>query len=267
MSIIKLYRRAEALEKKMTFNDDAKNYEAYRPGYPHELFLDIIDYSKNPIDNALEIGAGTGQATQYFANTKINITAIDIGENMVNDLSDKFKDRSNVNCICSSFEDYKDGGKKFDLVYSATAFHWIDAEYGLTKIKSFLNENGVIALFWNHPFVGRSNDKVHCEIRKVYDKYRPTDKSPKEFSAEDTEKYVNLLNEFGFKDVKAKLYHRERQFNADEYIGLLNTYSDHRLLPPDIKAEFEDDIYKAIKNNGNEIIVYDTIDLYLGRKS
>lgn len=251
----------------MTFNDDAKNYEAYRPGYPRELFQDIIDYSKNPIENALEIGAGTGQATQYFTDTKINITAIDIGENMVNDLSDKFKNKLNVNCICSSFEDYKYDSKRFDLVYSATAFHWIDAAYGLTKIKSILNENGVIALFWNHPFVGRSNDKVHCEIRKVYDQYRPNDKTPKEFSAEDTEKYASLLNEFDFKDVEVKLFHRERRFHADEYIGLLNTYSDHRLLPPDIKAVFENEIYKAIMNNGNEIIVYDTIDLYLGRKS
>lgn len=255
------------MEKKMTFNDDVKNYEKYRPDYPCELFNDIIAYSKNPIENAFEIGAGTGQATQYFADTKINITAIDIGENMVNDLSDKFKDRLNVNCICSSFEDYKDGGEKFDLVYSATAFHWIDAAYGLTKIKSILNENGVIALFWNHPFVGRINNKVHCEIRKVYNKYRPNDKAPKEFSAEDTEKYASLLSEFDFNDVEVKLYYRERRFHADEYIGLLNTYSDHRLLPPDIKAEFEDEIYKVIMHNGDEIIVYDTIDLYLGRNA
>lgn len=251
----------------MTFNDDVKNYDRYRPDYPYKLFQDIIDYSINPIESVLEIGAGTGQATSPFADLETNITAIDIGENMVNYLSEKFNNYSNINFICSSFENFNCDSKNFDLVYSATAFHWLDENYALPKIKSILNENGVIALFWNHPFVGRSNDKLHCEIRKVYNKYRPNDRAPREFSDEDTEKYASLLSKFDFKNVKAKLYRRERHFNADEYIGLLNTYSDHRLLPSDIKAEFENEIYQAIIDNGDEIIIYDTIDLYLGRKS
>lgn len=230
----------------MTFNDDVKNYDRYRPDYPSELFNDIIDYSSNKIEIALEIGAGTGQATNHFADLGINVTAVDIGENMVNYLSEKFKNYPNINCICSSFEDYKFNNNNFDLVYSATAFHWLDEKYALPKIKTILKDNGTIALFWNHPFVGRTDNIVHNEIRKVYDKYRPDDKTPKEFSSKDTEKYVNLLNEFDFKNVKAKLYHRERNFNADKYIGLLNTYSDHRLLPPDIKTAFENEIYQTI---------------------
>lgn len=254
------------MEKKMTFNDDVKTYEKYRSDYPSELFNDTINYSKDTIKNALEIGAGTGQATKHFANLGIDITAIDIGKNMVDYLSYKFKSCHNVKCICSSFEDYEND-IKFDLVFCATAFHWIDAEYGLSKINRILNDNGIIALFWNHPFVGRSDNLVHNEIRKVYDKYRPKDKTPKEFSIEDTDKYRNLLKEFGFTDVAVKLYHRERRFTADEYVCLLNTYSDHKLLPCDIKYKFEREIYSAIKHNGNEIIIYDTIDLYLGRKN
>ena len=250
----------------MTFNDDAKNYDQYRPDYPAELFNDIVCYSKNSIVNVLEIGAGTGQATQWFADQGMHTIAIDIGKNMVACLSDKFKNYSNIKSICTSFEDYEINDSKFDLVCSATAFHWLDYDYALPKIKSALNTNGIIALFWNHPFVGKSDDIVHSEIRKVYDKYRPNDKTPNEFSYEDTGKHKNLLNHFGFEDVMVKLYHRDRHFTADEYICLLNTYSDHRMLPIKIKEAFENEIYNAIKSNGNEIIVYDTIDLYVGRK-
>ncbi len=250
----------------MTFNDDVKNYDKYRPDYPDELFNDIIKYSNESLTNGFEIGAGTGQATSYFANSGINITAIDIGKNMVDYLSDKFNSYPNVNCICTSFEDYKNDYNKFDLVYSATAFHWLDEKYSLSKIKNILKDNGIIALFWNHPFVGRKDDIVHNEIRKVYDKYRPNDKTPKEFSTEDTDKYKNLLKKFDFTDIEVKLYYRERRFTADEYVFLLNTYSDHRILPFDIKDKFESEIYSAINHNRNEIIIYDTIDLYLGRK-
>ncbi len=101
---------------------------------------------------------------------------------------------------------------------------------------------------------------------KNYDKYRPNDKTPKEFSTEDTDKYKNLLKKFDFTDIEVKLYYRERRFTADEYVFLLNTYSDHRILPFDIKDKFESEIYSAINHNRNEIIIYDTIDLYLGRK-
>ena len=255
------------MEKKMTFNDDAENYDKYRPGYPDELFDDIMHYFGNSVYKAMEIGAGSGQATQWFAGQGIYTIAMDIGKNMVNFLSVKFQNYSNIKCVCSSFEDYKTDGERFDLVYSATAFHWLDCGQALPKIKSILNSNGIIALFWNHPFVGRKNDTVHNAIRKIYDKYRPDDKTPQEFSDRDTDKYKSLLSDSGFKDVKAKLYCRERTLTADEYICLLNTYSDHRILPVEIKTDFENEIYNAIKNNGNEIRVYDTIDLYLGRKS
>lgn len=254
------------MERKMTFDGVVENYDRYRPSYPSEMLKDITDFSKNSLNNILEIGAGTGQATRLFLNTKANITAVDIGENMARFLLKKFGDFPNIKCVCSSFEEYESGGTEFDLIYSATAFHWLDEKTALPKIKNMLKDNGVIALFWNHPFVGRVENAVHSEIRKVYAKYRPDDKPPKEFSESDTEKYVRLLNEFGFKDVTVKLYYRERRFTAEEYVCLLNTYSDHRLLSTDIKAEFESEIYNAIKNNGNEITVYDTIDLYLARK-
>lgn len=255
------------MDKKMTFNDDVKNYDKYRPNYPDELFNDIIRHLNNSLTNALEIGAGTGQATNYFANLGVDITAIDIGENMVDYLSNKFNNYPNVNCICTSFEDYKCGCNKYDLVYSATAFHWLDEKTALSKVKNILKDNGIIALFWNHPFVGRKDNIVHNEIRKVYDKYRPNDETPKEFSVEDTNKYKNLLKEFAFTNIAVKLYYRERRFTANEYVHLLNTYSDHRMLPFDIKDKFESELYSAIKHNGNEIIIYDTIDLYLGRKN
>lgn len=253
------------MEKKMTFNDDVCNYDRYRPNYPNELFDDIIKYSAEPLKNIFEIGAGTGQATKFFVNLEADITAIDIGENMVDYLCEKFKRYSKIKCICTSFEQYERSGKKFDLVYCATAFHWLDEKTALTKIKGILKDEGIVALFWNHPFVGRRDNVVHEKIRKIYAKYRSSDKTPKEFCKKDTEKYARLLSENGFKDVTVKIYYSQRKFTAKEYVGLLNTYSDHRLLPPDIKADFEKEIYNAIRNNGNEITIYDTADLYLGR--
>lgn len=256
------------MELRRSFNEDEVNYDKYRPEYPNELFEDIISYSKiKSGSNLIEIGIGTGQATLPFIQLGCNIDGIELGDKLSSFVEKKYIGYSNFKVINADFMLYPIKENFYDLIYCATAFHWLDEKYALSKIKNILKDNGTIVLFWNHPFVGRKDDIVHNEIRKVYDKYRPNDKTPKEFSIEDTDKYRNLFKEFGFTDVAVKLYYRERRFTADEYVCLLNTYSDHRMLPCDIKDKFESEIYSAINLNGNEIIIYDTIDLYLGRKN
>ena len=44
-------------------------------------------------------------------------------------------------------------------------------------------------------------------------------------------RYGDRLIQAGFASVQTRLYHRERTLNIEEYLGLLNTYSDHRALP------------------------------------
>ncbi len=73
------------------------------------------------------------------------------------------------------------------------------------------------------------------------------------------------LRAWGFRDVEAKLYRRVRTLMTEEYIGLLNTYSDHRVLESELKQRFEEEMRKAINEVGGYIRIYDTIVLYLAR--
>lgn len=262
----KITERVYTMDNKMIFNEDVEIYEKYRPSYIPQLYHDIAKYSNmNDKYHVLEIGAGTGQATEWFVSQNVHLTAIDIGNNMTQHLQKKFYNIPNVIIKNCSFENYKAENNSIDLIYSATAFHWLDEDFAMKKIKELLKSNGTIALFWNHPFVNRKNDKLHVELRKIYNKYRPNDKSPKEFDKKATKKYLDLLNKHGFNNVVSKLYYRERRLTAKDYIGLLNTYSDHKLLPDSIKESFENEIYELIYKNGNLITIYDTIDLYLGK--
>ena len=87
----------------------------------------------------------------------------------------------------------------------------------------------------------------------------------REFDESDCQKRINELERFGFKDVTSKLYHCKRNLTSNEYISLLNTYSDHRALPIKVKNNFEIDMKNAIDEVGGKINIYDTIDLYLAR--
>ena len=58
-------------------------YDEVRPGYPEELFDDVVSLSGIPAGGRiLEIGCGTGQATVPFARRGYRILCVELGENL-----------------------------------------------------------------------------------------------------------------------------------------------------------------------------------------
>lgn len=255
------------MDLRLKFNEDEANYDKWRPSYVPELFEEIIQFSGiNEMKHAIEIGIGTGQATLPFLETKCKITAIEIGEKLAEYSKRKFTSFSNFEVVNTDFESFYGDSNTFDLIYSATAFHWIPEEVGYTKAFELLRSGGVLALFWNHPFVNRADDLVHSEIREIYNQYRPTDKQPVEFGRNDCKKIEETIRHYGFTNICSKLFFQTRTFTAEGYIALLNTYSDHRVLPEGLKNGLENEIEAAINSLGGRIHVYDTMDLYLAQK-
>lgn len=100
----------------------------------------------------MEIGAGTGKATIQFANRGYRIHAIEIGKDMAEILKRKCSKFSNVTMDVASFEEWNCTlEQKFDMIYSAQAFHWISKDIKYQKCYELLKENGYLVLFWYHP--------------------------------------------------------------------------------------------------------------------
>ncbi len=122
------------MENKNVFREIIADYEIARPGYPVELFNDIVDYSMIKNDaKILEIGSGPGQATEYFVKNRYNITGLEIAEKQVQYLLEKYSEYHNFNSICSSFEEYNCLKETYNLIFSATAFHWISQKLDTLK--------------------------------------------------------------------------------------------------------------------------------------
>jgi SAM-dependent methyltransferase len=255
----------KGMERRKTFDLDPANYDRCRPGYASELYREIFRYSGlNESMRALEIGVGTGLATPPILDTLCHVTAVEAGLNLAEYVQKKFSVRPNFTVVCSDFESFEPG-EQYDLVYSATAFHWIGEETGYPKVKRLLKPGGTAALFWNRPFVGRSDDALHRQIQKIYRKYRPSGKEPIEFSERDGQKIVDALERYDFHDVEFRLFHRTRTLSAPEYLGLIETYSDHRTMPEDALRALKAEIGAAISAYGGAIHIHDTMDLYLVR--
>lgn len=250
-----------------TFNTEAERYEKMRPGYVPELYKDIFNFI--PIDNTsnvVEIGIGGGQATLPILQTGCRLTAVEYGDNLAEICRNKFREYPDFSVVTGKFEDFDYGDNAYDLIYSASAFHWIPEEIGYSKVFAMLKSGGVFARFANHPYKDKGREELHEALQEVYSVYMPGSRSDDEYSEDDARKRAEIALKYGFVDICYKLYYRTRTFTSKEYTSLLGTYSDHIAIEENIRNKFFSEIEKVIDDFGGLITIYDTIDLQLARK-
>ena len=105
------------MEKKLSFNENADNYDRLRPRYCSELFADIAAYAGlKKGAAALEVGPGTGQATQPFLDLGCRVTAVEPGGHMAAVLARKYQEYPDFSVQNCFFEDFSAPPGSFDLI-------------------------------------------------------------------------------------------------------------------------------------------------------
>lgn len=257
-----------------TFDTVAEEYDKWRPEYIDELYKDIFSYCNLCTESkALEIGIGTGQATRPFLDTGCNLTAVEPGKNLVEIVRKKFENYSSFSIVNSSFQSYEGKHQSFDLVYSASAFHWIEEKFGYEKVYSLLKTGVVFARFSSHPFYNiEGQERLYEQMQQSYFKHMPnpegrtTPKPVIPYTVEDAVFRSKIAEKYGFTDIQTKVYYRDLVYNSDDYIKRLAIESDKIALDADKRARLLCEIKMAVDNHGGTIIVRDMIELNLGRK-
>jgi ubiquinone/menaquinone biosynthesis C-methylase UbiE len=259
------------MDLRLTFNEVTKDYDRLRPQYSDGLSADLIAYSGlDSMKKALEIGIGAGQATLPFLNTGCELTAVELGDKLAQHSREKFESYKRFSVINRDFESALFDDDSFDLIYSASAFHWIKPETGFPKVCRLLKSGGVFAWFSIQPAPAERH--IHDEIEKVYEKYRryfsggkpEFDRLPEAHKKQSNR--VNAFRQYGFTDIADKLYHGTRTLNAGDYAALCGTYSDHRAIPEADRIPFLQEIEDAVNRCGGEFTFADTFLLCMGRK-
>ena len=255
-----------------TFDTVADTYAKLRPGYVDALYQDIFAYC--PLDassRAVEVGIGGGQATEPILRRGCAVTAVEPGESFCTLCREKFGAYPKFSVINGKFEDVALPAESADLVYSASAFHWVPEEIGYRKVFDVLKPGGVFARFANHPWRDKGNPALAAALDAVYAKYyhtyyRTVPKLEDEYTEAQALRRAGIALKYGFTDIQYRLYRRTRVFTAAEYVQLLGTYSDHISLPDEVRLPFFRAVEEAINSHGGSITIYDTIDLQLARK-
>jgi SAM-dependent methyltransferase len=231
-------------DRRLTFNRAALDYDAVRPTYPEELIEDLCRISALPENGKiLEIGCGTGQATLPFVKRGFSMLCLDIGPDLLALAAGKCQPFPRVRFLCQAFEDWQPGEERFDLLLSATAFHWIPPAIGYPKAAAVLKDSGYIALLWNYhpkPYTG-----FFIAVQEIYRQWVPEWSDPSlSLSVEDDLRLTETeINQTGlFEPVQVRTYAWAKDYPTADYLRLLNTYSDHHALEENQKMGLFRDI-------------------------
>lgn len=134
------------------FGGNTTNYLKYRPPYPNQIFNVLwAEWNHEPGTHTLEIGAGPGLATTRVVELGANPLLVIVPDIRFNPILHAIEGdcTSAMLIINQPFEDVELQPASFDMIFSATAFHWIDRKRGLERVAEHLREDGVWAMWWN----------------------------------------------------------------------------------------------------------------------
>jgi SAM-dependent methyltransferase len=212
-----------------TFEAAAAIYDRARPAYPEELFDDLVRLARlRPTSRLLEVGCGTGKATLPLARRGFAIVCLELGAELARRARANLRGYP-VEVRTAAFESWDARGDRFDLVYAATSWHWIEPEVRYRKAHHVLAPDGSLA-FWSagHAFPD-GFDPFFAEIQEVYDAIgegHPDEWPPPPPDAVP-DKSAEILASGLFEHVRVRRYVWEVDYTAEEYIALLSTFSGH----------------------------------------
>jgi Dimethyladenosine transferase (rRNA methylation) len=239
-----------------------EDFDKWRTRYCDALFADVIEHAKlDESKTALEIGPGTGQATEPILKTRCSYTAIELGENFTEEMKNKFGSYENFQIVNADFETYNFRENSFDLVYSAATIQWIPEEIAFAKSHDILKSGGTLAMFMTRTDYESTNRELYQKIQDVYAKYfKP------EIPYQQHFKYENAVN-YGFVDFKCRHYNEARELTADEFVCWTKIMASQLTIQEPNKTKFLDGISEAVLSFGDKITLLDDNILYLARKS
>lgn len=233
------------LARAVIFGRDADTYERSRPSYPKKA----VDHIQDLVSarTALEIGAGTGKATEAMARPGLDLTCLEPSTEMAGILV--AKRLPGVSVVVSTFEAWDGPADSLDLIYAAQAWHWVDHDVAYRKTLDLLRPGGVLALMWNIPH------ERYEAFQDVYAVLAPEllVDHDEHIEKRDSATWLDEMKIAGFEDVRWFVHDWTKELDETGVRELYSTYSDHMMLEEEPRRRLLDGLGDEVRRRGGHI--------------
>jgi SAM-dependent methyltransferase len=250
------------------FDLEAERYDRARPGYPGRIFDELAAAGAPPPASVLEIGPGTGKATVSLAERGYRITAVELGPALAGVARRNLATFPRAEVVTAVFEEWPLPDEPFDVVFAATAFHWIDPAVRMSRSAAALRPGGLLATVSTHHVAG-GTDEFFVRVQEHYERWDPS-AEPGFRQPRADEVPVDDAEVLAAPEFEAPVFHRytwDVTYTTAEYLDLLLTYSVTRSLPAGDRGRLLQAIGRLIDDGfGGRIVKRYLSELRLARR-
>ncbi|MFF4360338.1 methyltransferase domain-containing protein [Streptomyces sp. NPDC001604] len=236
------------------FNEVAELYDRVRPGYPDELFADLVAITgMDERSSVLEVGCGSGQATRSLAALGCSVTAVEPGAELAALARRRVASFPDVEVETSRFEEWDDRGRRFDALVAASSWHWVDPSVGWRRAHEVVSPGGWMALL-GHVVVRRPGEpEVYAETADLHDRFSPGNPDwghpPLENDVRATDEGWGLVEDPGelFGPTMVRWYPTVQWLTGDGFADLLRSLSLYRKLDREVREPLLDAVAERIR--------------------
>jgi SAM-dependent methyltransferase len=159
----------------------------------------------------------------------------------------------NVEVENSTFEEWDDGGRRFDVLVAASAWHWVDPSIGWRRAHDVLHPGGWMALLGNVVVHRPGEPEVYAETGDLHERFSPGNPGwghpPLEDELRMTDEGWGLVTDPGsfFGPTIVRWYPAVQWFDGDGFADLLRSTSLYRRLDSDVRDPLLDAIAERIR--------------------
>ena len=249
-------RRLLSLGRSRLFDQEAGRYDRCRPRYPEIVIDEILGPDPTGLD-VLDVGCGTGIAARQMAERGARVLGVELAPRMA-----EIARRHGIDVETGAFEDWDAAGRRFDRVTSAQAWHWLDMPAATAKAASLLRPGGRLGLIWNG---GAHPDDLADALEEVYASVVPsgTHRLFRGYAANRSTDIRDGLT--GVVDAivatpdldtaTERWFPWTQRYQRNEWLELLQSYSEYAALEPTLRARLLDAIGTTIDDFGGAFVM------------
>lgn len=215
----------EDRSRAQSFGAVAAQYDRARPSYPPALIDAVL---AGGVRSVLDAGCGTGIAAVLLARRGCAVLGVEPDVRMA-----QIARAKGLEVEVARFEDWNARGRRFDLVSSAQAWHWIEPRIGAARAGQVLRARGRVALFWNF---GNPPARVRRALAPIYARLGAGLESysvllgNRDRRVDDT--LAGIAGCGAFEPAHGETFTWSRRYGTAAWLEQLGTHSDHRALAP-----------------------------------